>query len=113
VSNLRALEGPHRLGFTTLNACGVVRKINGYYFNIPGVDHLIAAPSPNGLFSIGDGHLHYDAQVEANLPQEQTEPEGEEEVEEEDAVPELEQQPLHDFYTYQDTCMRSKEALRT
>jgi hypothetical protein len=29
VSNLQALEGPHRLGFSTLNACGMVRKING------------------------------------------------------------------------------------
>jgi hypothetical protein len=31
VSNLRALEGPRRLGFTTLNACGMVRKIDGRY----------------------------------------------------------------------------------
>lgn len=62
VSNVQALEGPHRLGFTTLNACGMVRKINGgFYFSIPRADHLIAAPLPNGLFSIEDGHLHYDA----------------------------------------------------
>ena len=102
VSNLRALEGPRRLGFTTLNACGMVRKIDGrFYFNIPGVDHLIPAPLPNGLFSLEDRRLHYDAQVEANLPQQQDEPEGEE-VEQEHAGPEQEQQPLHDFTTYQD-----------
>jgi hypothetical protein len=29
VSSLRALEGPRRLVFTTLNACGMFRKING------------------------------------------------------------------------------------
>jgi hypothetical protein len=29
VSNLQALEGPHRLGSTTLNACGMVRKVEG------------------------------------------------------------------------------------
>ena len=76
VSNLRALEGSRHLGFATLNACGMIRKINGgYYFNIPGADHLIASPLPNGLFSIEDGCLHYDAQVEANLPQQQDEPE--------------------------------------
>ena len=69
VSNLQALEGPRRLSFATLNACGMVKKINGsYYFNIPGADHLIAAPLPNGIFSIENGRLHYDAQVEAELP---------------------------------------------
>jgi hypothetical protein len=63
---------------------------------------VIAAPLPNGLFSIEDGCLHYNAQVEASLPQQQNEPEGEEEVEQEHAGPEREQQPLHDFTTYQD-----------
>jgi hypothetical protein len=103
VSNLRALEGPRHLGFTTLNACGMVRKIDGrFYFNIPGDDHLIAAPLPNGLFSTEDGRLHYNAQVEASLSQQQNEPEGEEEVRQEHAGPEQEQQPLHDFTTYKD-----------
>jgi hypothetical protein len=85
VSNLQALEGPPRLGFTNLNGRGMVRKMNGrYYFNIPGADHLIASPLPNGVFSIEDGRLHYDAHVEANLPQQNDEPEGED-VEEEHA----------------------------
>ncbi|KAK1668104.1 hypothetical protein QYE76_056263 [Lolium multiflorum] len=101
-SNLRELEGPRRLGFTTLNACGMVRKIEGrYYFNIPGADHLIAAPLRNGL-SLEERRLHYDAHVEENLPPQQDEPEGEEEVEQEPQGPEQEQQPLHDFTTYQD-----------
>jgi hypothetical protein len=103
VSNLQALEGPLHLGFTTLNACGMVRIINGrYYFNIPEANHLISAPLPNGLISIEDGSLHDNTQVEANLPQQQNEPEGEEEVEEEHEGPELDQQPLHNFTTYQD-----------
>jgi hypothetical protein len=64
----------------------VVRKINGrYYLNIPGADHLIAAPLPNDLFSIENGHLHYDAQAEASLPQQKNEPQGVEEVEQEHA----------------------------
>ncbi|KAK1680875.1 hypothetical protein QYE76_041723 [Lolium multiflorum] len=103
VSNLQALEGPRRLGSITLNACGMIRKVDGrYYFNIPGADHLIAAPLPNGLFSLVERRLHYDAHVEANLPPQQDEPEEGEEVEQEPQGPEQEQQPLHDFTTYQD-----------
>jgi hypothetical protein len=80
----------------------MVRKINGgYYFNIPRADHLIVSPLPNGLFSIEDGRLHYDAWVEANLPQQQNEPEGEEEVEEENQGPKQEHQPQNDFTTYE------------
>ncbi|KAK1608094.1 hypothetical protein QYE76_031767 [Lolium multiflorum] len=101
VRNLRALEDPRRLGFTTPDACGMVRKIEGrYYFNMSGVDHLITAPLPDGLFSLEERHLHYDVQVDANLPPQQDEPEEEEEVEQEPQGPEQEQQPLHDFTTY-------------
>jgi hypothetical protein len=79
VSNLRALEGPHCLGFTNLNACAMVRKIDGrFYFNTPGADHLIAAPLPNDLFSFEERRFHYDGQVEANLFPQQDEPEEEE-----------------------------------
>jgi hypothetical protein len=103
VSNLRALEGPRRLGFTTMHACGMVRKIEGgYYFNIPGADHLIVAPLPNGLISLEEMRLHYDVQVEENLPPQQDEPKEGEEVEQEPQRPEQEQQPLYDFTTYQD-----------
>jgi hypothetical protein len=86
VSNLPSLEGARRLGFTTLSACGIVRKIDGrYYFNILGVGHLTPTPLPNGLFSLEDRSLHYDAQVETNLAQQQDKPKGEEEVEQEHA----------------------------
>jgi hypothetical protein len=69
IGNLQPLVGVHRLGFTTPNSRGMVRRTQGIYFlNIPGDDHLIATPLSQGLFSIEDGHLHYDAQVEANLP---------------------------------------------
>jgi nitrite reductase/ring-hydroxylating ferredoxin subunit len=59
----------------------MVRKIDvRFYFNISGTYYLIAAPLHNGLFSLEDGRLHYDAQVDANIPQEQNESEGEDEV---------------------------------
>ena len=62
IGNLQPLVGVHRLGFATLNACGMVRRRQGRYFlDIPGADHLIAAPLPHGLFSIEDRCLHYDA----------------------------------------------------
>jgi hypothetical protein len=78
-----------------------LEKINGgYYFNIPGADHLIVAPLPNGLFSIEDRSLHYDARVEASLLQPKNEPEGEE-VKEEYQGPEQEQQLKNDFTTYE------------
>ncbi len=70
IGNLQPLVGVRCLGFTTLNACGMVRRRQGGYFlNIPGADHLIAAPLPHSLFSIEHGYLHYDTQVEANLAQ--------------------------------------------
>jgi hypothetical protein len=112
MSNLRALEGPRHLGFTTLNACGMVRKMNGrYYFIIPGADHLIAAPLPNGLFSIEAGILHYDAQVEENLPQ-QMNPKEKKKLKKNMHC--LNWSRNH-FMTSPPirTCTRSKEALRT
>jgi hypothetical protein len=69
IGNLQPFVGVHRLGFTTLNSRGMVRRRQGsYFFNIPGDDHLIATPLSQGIFSIEDGRLHYDAHVEANLP---------------------------------------------
>ena len=49
IGNLQPLVGVRRLGFATLNACGMVRRRQGRYFLvIPRADHLIAAPLPHG-----------------------------------------------------------------
>jgi hypothetical protein len=80
----------------------MVKKRQGRYFLIiPRADHLIAAPMPNGLFSIEKGCLHYDAHVEANLSQQEV-PKEEDEEEEEQAGPEQEQLPPNPYTTYKD-----------
>ena len=62
LGNIQPLTGSHRLGLSTLRACGMISKNHGrYFFDIPGAHHLIPAPLPNGLFSIEDGRLCFDA----------------------------------------------------
>jgi hypothetical protein len=91
IGNLQPLVGVRRLSFANLNACSMDKKRQGRYFLvIPGADHLITAPAPNGLFYIEDGRLHYDACVEANLPQQEV-PKENDEAEEEEGGPEQEQ----------------------
>ena len=56
---------------------------------------------PNGLFSIEEGCLLYDLQVEQHQPEEEVSEEDEDQ-EEEQEVPYQEEQPQTRFATYQD-----------
>jgi hypothetical protein len=66
----------------------MVSRVNGRYIvHIPIAEHTYPAPIPHYLFSIKDGRLHYDAQVEQDHPEEQDDkgevPEHDDEVEQE------------------------------
>jgi hypothetical protein len=92
--------GERRVGFPTLYACGVVKKCHGMYFiQIHGAGRLYPAPLPNNLFSIEDGLLHYDVQVERNQPDIDM-PEEDDEVEGQGEGPEQEAQPQNPYATY-------------
>ena len=81
----------------------MISKNHGrYFFDIPGEDHLIPDPLPNGLFSIEDGRLRYDAQVEANLPQQEIPVGGGEDEEVEQGGPEQDVQPPNYYTTFED-----------
>ena len=100
IGNLMPLMGERRVGFSTLNACGMVSKRNGRYFvHIPGAGRLYPTPLPNNLFSLENGVLHYDAQVEQHQPHVEV-PEEEDEVEPQEEGPEQEQQPRNPYTTY-------------
>ena len=100
IGNLMPLMGERHVGFSTLNACGMVSKRSGRYFvRIPGAGRLYPAPLPTNLFSLENGVLHYDAQVEQHQPNVKV-PEEEDEVEPQREGPEQEQQPRNPFTTY-------------
>jgi hypothetical protein len=80
----------------------MVSRVNGRYIvHIPRAERTYPAPVPHYIFSIEDGRLHYDAQVEQDHPQEQVEeeevPEPNDEVEQEEG-PEQEEQPHYTTY---------------
>jgi hypothetical protein len=76
LGNLCPLAGEHLLGFRTLRSCHMVSKVNDrYVVHIPRVERTYTAIVPDYLFSIEDGGLHYDAQVEQDRPEEQDEEE--------------------------------------
>ena len=78
------LMGERRVGFSTLNACGMVRRCHGRYFvHIPRAGRLYPAPLPNNLFSIENVVLHYDAKVEQHHPHVEV-PEEDDEVEQQE-----------------------------
>jgi hypothetical protein len=86
LANLCPLAGEHLLGFRTLRSCHMVSKVNGrYVVQIPGAERTHPGPIPHYLFSIKDGRLHYDVQVEQDHPEEQDDkgeaPEHDDEVE--------------------------------
>lgn len=64
LDNLRPLSGNQRVSLLVLRSVGMIVTKNGRIFiHIPGVRHLLPTPMPN-MFSIEDGILHYNAQVE-------------------------------------------------
>jgi hypothetical protein len=86
LGNIFPLADAHLLGFRTLRCCHMVSKVNGrYVVHIPRAEHTYPTPVPHYLFSIEDGWLHYDAQVEQDHPEEQDDdeevPEHDDEVE--------------------------------
>ena len=94
LGELQPVRAERRVGFSTLKACGMLTRRGGvYYLHIAGAGHLYPAPLPNGLFSIEEGRLLYDLQVEKHQP--------EEEILDEDEDQEDEQPPTR-FATYQD-----------
>ena len=100
ISSLMPLIGERRVGFSTLNACGMVSKRKGRYFvHIPGAGRLYPTPLPNDLFSLENGVLHYDAQVEQHQPSVEV-PEKEDVVKPRREGPEQEEQPH--YTTFQD-----------
>jgi hypothetical protein len=102
LSNLQPLLGERRVGFSTLKACKMLTRRGGvYYVHIAGARRLYPAPLPHGLFSIEEGRLLYDVQVEQHQPEEEI-PEEDEDQEEEQGVPEQEEQPPSQFVSYQD-----------
>jgi hypothetical protein len=69
LGNLHPLAGKRLLGFHTLRSCHMVSMVNGRYIvHIPVAERTYPAPVPHYLFSIEDGRLHYDAQVEKTTP---------------------------------------------
>jgi hypothetical protein len=88
LGNLRPLTCERLLGLRTLRSCHMVSRVNGRYIvHIPIAEHTYPAPIPHYLFTIEDGRLHYDAQVEQDHPEEQDDkgevPEHDDEVEQE------------------------------
>ena len=70
LGNLMPLLVERRVGFSTLRACGMIKKHTVRYFvQIPGAGRLYPTPLPNNLFSLENGVLHYDVQVEQHQPQ--------------------------------------------
>ena len=69
--------------------------------HIARAGRLYPTPLPNNLFSIEEGHLLYDVQVEQDQPEEDV-PEEDEEQGEEQEVPDEEEQPPKQYATYQD-----------
>ena len=57
---------------------------------MPGTGRLYPTPLPTDLFSLENGILHYDAQVEQHQPNVEV-PEEEDEVEQQEEGPEQEQ----------------------
>ena len=103
LGNIQPLTRSDRLSLSNLRACGMISKNHGkYFFDIPGADHLIPAPLSNGLFSINDGRLRYDAQVESNLPQQEIPMGGGEDEEVEQGGPKQDVQPPNYYTTYDD-----------
>jgi hypothetical protein len=102
LGNLQPLLGEWRVGFPTINACGMVRKRQGRYFiHVLGVGRIYSAPLPNNLFSIEEGRLHYDVHVEQDQWHNQ-EPEDGDEVKELGGGPKQETQPQNPYTTYED-----------
>ena len=100
--NLLPLRGQRYVGFSTLKACGMLTKRGGQYFvHIAGAGRLYPTPLPNNLFSIEEGRLLYDVQVEQDQPEEDV-PEEDEDQGEEQEVPDEEKQPPNQYATYQD-----------
>ena len=72
LGNLQPLLGERRVGFSTLRACKMLTRRGGaYYVHIAGAGRLYPAPLPHGLFSIEEGRLLYDVQVEQHQPEEE------------------------------------------
>ena len=85
-----------------LRACGILTRRGGvYYLHIAGAGCPYPAPRPNGLFSIDEGCVLYDLQVEQHQPEEVISEEDEDQEEEQEA-PYQEEQPPNRFTTYQD-----------
>ena len=102
LGDLKPTLGERRVGFSNLKACGMLTRRGGvYYLNIVGAGRLYPAPLPNGLFSIKEGCLLYDLQVEKHQPEEKILDEDQYQ-EEEQEVPHQEEQPSTRFATYQD-----------
>ena len=69
LGNLMSLLGERRVGFSTLRACGMIKKRTGRYFvQIPRAERLYLTHLPNNLFSLENGVLHYNVQVEQHQP---------------------------------------------
>ena len=102
LGELQPVLGETRVGFSTLKACGKLTRRGGvYYLHIARAGHLYPAPMSNGIFSIKEGRLLYDLQVEQHQPEEEI-PEEDEDQEEEQEVPYQEEQPQTRFATNQD-----------
>ena len=102
LGELQLVPGERHVGFSTLNACGMLTRRGGvYYLHIAGARRLYPDPLPNGLLSTEEGHVLYDLQVEQHQPEEEI-PEEEDDQEEEQEVPYQEEQRPNWFATYQD-----------
>jgi hypothetical protein len=69
--------------------------------HISGARRLYPTLLPNNLFSIEEGCLHFDVEVEQDQPHDQ-EPEDDDEVEEQGGGPGKEAQPQNPYATYKD-----------
>ena len=59
LGELQPVLGERRVGFSTLEACGMLTRRGGvYYLHIVGARRLYPIPLPNGLFSIEEGLLY-------------------------------------------------------
>ena len=81
----------------------MVSRINGIIcVHLPGAEHAYLVHVPYYLFSIEDGRLHYDAQVEHDHPLEEEdkeESEQDDEVEKEEGeCPKQDEQPRYTMY---------------